>query len=64
MNTCSTCHNAIPDPAKSWPNGSGGTLRQDCWEVESGAMWWVMVQALDRADLLGSSGTAAWEAQA
>lgn len=62
MNTCNTCNHTIPDPTEAWPDGCGGTLCQDCWEAESDAMWWVMVRELDRADLLESSGTAAWEA--
>ena len=62
MNTCNTCNHTIPDPAEAWPDGRGGTLFQDCWEAESDAIWWTMVRALDQADLLELSGTAAREA--
>jgi hypothetical protein len=63
MTTCNTCNNTIPDPAEQWPNGNGGTLCQECWEIEASQMWWQTVVSLDRADALGESGTAEWEVQ-
>ena len=60
MSACSRCPSTIPDPAKRWPNGSVGTLCQECWEAESARMWWAAVTLLDLMDALGANGTAAW----
>lgn len=57
---CSSCQQPIPDPAEQWPNGSGGTLCQECWGSARSRAWWGAVVALDCADAIGSGGTAAW----
>lgn len=62
MKSCSGCSIEVSDPAEQWPDGANGILCQDCWETESDTMWWIIAQAYDQADLLESSGTAAWEA--
>jgi len=56
MRICNTCNHTIPDSAEAWPNGSGGTLCQDCWEIESDAAWWATMRALDGAGLLDQNG--------
>jgi hypothetical protein len=56
-----TCTNCL-SPHEDWP-GKNGLLCQDCWEKESSQMFWNMAVAFDKANLLGDSGTVAWEQQ-
>ena len=36
---CTRCHEPIPDSAERWPDGDG-VICQECWERESGDLWW------------------------
>lgn len=47
-NLCARCGEKEHD---NWPNGNGGRLCQECWEVESDAMWWAMLANIEWPDL-------------
>ena len=33
---CSRC----PEPSEGWPDGEGGELCQEHWEIDCDASWW------------------------
>lgn len=46
---CSKCD----EPHDDWPDGDGGKLCQNCWEVSCSDSWWDMIGALGALEQIG-----------
>lgn len=52
----SVCSKCQKEPNEGWPGNTGNPeelLCQMCWEAQCDESWWDMVEALNKAGLLG-----------